>query len=58
MDRLKELEGKVPESATFDLAKGLDQKLVGLDEEVRKQHAKLIDLIDEADEDALNTEQE
>ena len=56
-DRLKDLEGKVPESTTFDLAKDLDKKLTNLDEEVRKQHSKLIDLIDEEEEDTLQAEQ-
>jgi hypothetical protein len=44
--RWQDLEGKVQESMTFDLTV---KRLHGLDDKVRKQHSKLVDLIDEGE---------
>ena len=49
--KLKDLECKMDQSSTFDLTKGMAQKLELLDVEFYKHH--LVDLIDEEDEAAL-----
>ena len=54
--RLKELEDKVEEPTTHDLAKRLAAKLETLDAEFKAHHFSLIDLID--DEGTLGKEQE
>ena len=56
--KLKDLEGKTEQSSTFDLAKGMAQKLELLDVEFHKHHYDLVDLIDDEDETALSQAQE
>ena len=56
--KLKDLEGKTEQSSTFDLAKGIAQKLELLDVEFHKHHYDLVDLIDDEDETALSQAQE
>ena len=52
------LANRLKHSTTFDLAQDLAKKLVDLDQEFRKQHSKLVDLIDEGEEDLLVKEQD
>ena len=56
-NRLSALEDQVAEPSTFDLAQGLATKLAELDQEFRRHHYQLLDLIDEGDEEALRQEQ-
>ena len=47
---LAALEGKAAEPSTFDLAQDMAKRLGELDQEFRKHHDQLLDLIDETDE--------
>jgi hypothetical protein len=58
INRLTILEGKTAEPSTFDLAQDMVIKLSDLDKDFRAHHFQLLDLIDEADEEALGKEQE
>ena len=58
INRLEELEGKADQPMTFDLAQDMAKKLENLDKEFREYHYRLIDLIDEKEEEALRTEQD
>ncbi len=55
--RLTELEGTVDQPRTADHAKQLLNKLQSIESDFKKLHFELIDLIDEEDEDAMETEQ-
>ena len=57
-DRVSELEATADQPRTPDCARQLLTKLQTLDSDFRTVHLELIDLIDEANTDALNTEQE
>ena len=57
LNRLAALEGKAAEPSTFDLAQDMAKRLSELDREFRKHHDQLIDLIDETDEDGLESAQ-
>ena len=57
VNRLSALERKAAEPTTFDLAQDLAKRLRELDQDFRKYHYELLDLIDEEDEDALDKEQ-
>ena len=57
LNRLAALEGKATEPSTFDLAQDMDKRLGELDQEFRKHHDQFLDLIDETDEDGLESAQ-
>ena len=57
VNRLSVLEGKAAEPTTFDLAQDLAKRLSELDQEFRRHHYQLLDLIDEKEEEALAKEQ-
>lgn len=52
---LDELEGKVDQPSTFDFAQDMGKRLVDLDKEFREQHYKLVDPIDERENEAFKT---
>ena len=56
--QLKQLESKVHEPSTFELAQQLVPNLNALDARFKEQHFFILDLIDESDVDALAKEQE
>ncbi len=55
--RLTELEGTVDQPRTADHAKQQLNKLQSIESDFKKLHFELIDLIDDEDEDAMETEQ-
>ena len=57
-DRVSELEAAPGQPRTADHARQLLTKLQTLDSDFRRIHFELIDLIDEADTGALDTEQD
>ena len=57
LNRLAALEGKATEPSTFDLAQDVAKRLGELDQEFRKHHDQLLDLIDDADESGLKSAQ-
>ena len=57
LNRPAVLEGKATELSTFDLAQDMAKRLGELDQEFRKHHDQLLDLIDETDEDGLESAQ-
>ena len=57
LNRLAALEGKAAEPSTFDLAQDVAKRLGELDQELRKHHDQLLDLIDETDESGLESAQ-
>ena len=56
--RMKDLEGKVHEPATLNLAHRMSQKLDFLDADFKMHHYALIDVVGENDEAILAKEQE
>ena len=54
--KLKDLDGKADQAATFDLAQGMAKKSDSLDDEFWKHHFQLVEFID--DEEVLSKEQE
>ena len=57
LNRLSVLESKATEPTTFDLVQDVAKRLNELDQEFRKYHYQLLDLIVERDEEALAKEQ-
>ena len=55
--RLTELEGTVDQPRTADYARQLVNKLQSIESDFKKLHYEIIDLIDEEDADAMETEQ-
>ena len=55
--RLRELEGKIPDSSTPSIAHRMCQKLESLDSEFQTHHLSIIDALQDGDEDGLAKEQ-
>ena len=56
--RLKDLESRIHEPTTLNLAERMSQKLDSLDADFKEYHYALINVIDEIDMDSLVKEQE